>query len=601
MIEIETQPAGVTRDPSTEQWYNSYGIALFRLGRFAEAVATYDAAITIRADYAGAYNNRGNALFCLGKHDAAIASYDRAIALKADFADAYYNRGTALLELRQYEAALASYDRAIALNFPYAYNNRGNALLALARPEAAIESYDRAILLHPQSVDAHYNRGNALTDLERYSEAVAAYDTAIALKPDHAGAHNNRGNALHALKQHAAAIDCYDRAIAIDPRHADAHNNRGNVLHELKQLVPALLSYDRTITARPDFVEAHSNRGNVLVDLGRFDEALAAFDHALTLDGGHVGAHYNKSLALLLRGDFESGWSEYEWRHKTEFAHARMANCGGRGTFWPTGEAIRGKTILLYAEQGLGDVLQFCRYAPMVSALGARVILEVPRTLLALLTHLPGVSQVVADAGTLPGVDFSYPLMSLPLAFATRLETIPSGDRYLRGDPVRIAQWRARLQGDGRPRVGLTWSGSETHRHDRHRSIALAELVRYLPDGFQYVSLQDKVRPTDAEALRASRILDVGDRLRDFADTAALCECMDLVISVDTSVAHLSGALGRRTWILLPFNPDWRWMLDRDDTPWYRTARLYRQETIGDWSGMLAKVAADMLDLGASP
>ena len=258
-------------------------------------------------------------------------------------------------------------------------------------------------------------------------------------------------------------------------------------------------------------------------------------------------------------------------------------------------ESLQGKTILLHAEQGLGDTIQFCRYAKPAADLGARVILEVRDPLLPLLQNLAGVSEIIARGAHLPAFDFHCPLMSLPLAFRTRLDTIPSPEGYITPAPEKVASWQTILGDKVKPRIGLVWSGSPGHSHDRNRSISLANLLARLPKGFEYVSLQKDVRPGDLPALQGrADIRQLGDQLADFSDTAGLCALMDIIISVDTSVAHLAGALGKPVWILLPFNPDWRWLLDRTDSPWYAAARLYRQDTPGNWQGVFEKIEADL-------
>lgn len=298
---------------------------------------------------------------------------------------------------------------------------------------------------------------------------------------------------------------------------------------------------------------------------------------------------------MLLRGEFETGWREHEWRWKSDQTSSFKEKRAFRQPLWLGQESIAGKSILLYMEQGLGDTLQFCRYVKMVADLGARVILEVHKALATLVSDLEGVSQLITRGTPLPAFDYHCPLLSLPLAFKTTLATIPSSSRYLISDAAKVALWRTRLVGNSAPLIGLVWSGNPIHGNDRNRSIPLADLIRHLPDKFQYVSLQKDVRDMDRTTLETnSNVWKFTDDLDDFTDTAALCECLDLIVSVDTSVAHLCGALGKRTWILLPFSPDWRWLLDREDSPWYSHVKLYRQKSIGAWSEVLNRVAMDL-------
>jgi predicted O-linked N-acetylglucosamine transferase (SPINDLY family) len=419
--------------------------------------------------------------------------------------------------------------------------------------------------------------------------------TDVAANADSAERHSNRGFALAELKRWDEALASFDRAIALKTGSAEVYSNRGVVLKELQRPDEALASFDKAIALRADYAKAHCNRGVVLKELKRLDEALASFNHAVALKTDFAQARFNRSLSLLLQGDFDSGWIDYESRWESELVAARRAF---RQPLWLGRESVAGKTLLLYGEQGLGDTLQFCRYAQPAADLGAKVILEVQQPLKDLLADLQGVSRVIGQGEMLPEFDYQCPLLSLPLAFGTRLETIPAATRYLAGVPAKLARWQARLGEKSAARIGLVWSGGTAHKYDHNRSIALEQMLRHLPSGLQYMSLQKEVRESDRQSLQSdSRILHWGDELHDFADTAALCECMDVVISVDTSVAHLSAALGKETWILLPWVPDWRWLLDREDSPWYPSARLYRQPTSGDWASVLGRVAADLMVL----
>jgi hypothetical protein len=299
-------------------------------------------------------------------------------------------------------------------------------------------------------------------------------------------------------------------------------------------------------------------------------------------------------LALLFLGDFERGWRGYEWRWK----NARRLAIGELRNFsqplWLGEESLAGKRLLLHSEAGLGDTLQFCRYAPLAAALGATVYIEVQAPLVRILANLEGVQPPIPKGSPLPAFDYHCPMMSLPLAFKTTIETVPHAAQYLNADRARVAERRALLHDVGRPRVGLVWSGNPNNTIDPRRKIRLADLAASLPREFQYFSLQKDVRPEDRAALEENAFIRPFDNTLDFVDTAALCECMDVVVTVDTSVAHLSAALGQRTWILLPFLPDWRWMREREDTPWYPSAKLYRQKVAGEWGEVFARVAADL-------
>lgn len=588
----------VKQQPGHFDGLHLLGVIALQTGNYPLAVDLIGRAIAIHPGSAAFYANRGNALQKLGQAEAALADYDKAIALEPDYAQAHNGRGSALQDLEQLEAALASYDKSIALapDNAQAHSNRGSVLQELKQFDDAIASFDKAIALEPGFAEAHNNRGNALQMLRRYDDAIASFDKAIAFRPDYAEAYSNRGNALQGHGQLNAAIASFDQAISLRPDYADAYINRGNALQEHKQLDAAVASFDKAISLKPDFAEAHGNRGSALHELKRLDDAIASFDKAVFLKPGFAEAHWNKALTLLLSGDLENGWPLYEWGWTN--GH-RGKQRGFDQPLWLGAEPLAGKTILLHSEQGLGDAIQFSRYARLVAALGARVILEVPAALMGLLSGLDGVSSIVAQGKELPDFDCHCPLLSLPLAFKTGPASIPASRAYLKSGSEKLRHWTGRLGARTRPRVGLVWSGNKDHRRDRDRSIALSQLLPHLPDGCEYVSLQKDVRDTDQAALQQSAVRHFGGELADFTDTAALCELMDVIVSVDTSVAHLGGALGKETWILLSHVPDWRWLLQGTESAWYPSARLYRQSAIGDWNNALQQVAADLCRRGA--
>ncbi len=460
--------------------------------------------------------------------------------------------------------------------------------------QTALCLLERALKNCP-SADAYSNRGIVLHELRQLEAAVASYDQAIALQPDNAEAYSNRGNSLKELGQLEAAVASYDRAIALQPTVATIHYNRGNVLRELGQLEAAVASYDRAIALRPSYAEAYSNRGMVFRELGQLEAAVASYDQAIALRPDVADDYWNKSFALLLGGDLVEGWKLYEWRWAADKMKTQKRNFPQ--PLWLGKESLAGKTILLHSEQGLGDTIQFCRYAQFVTDLGAQVILEAPKPLVGVLKHLSGVSEVVVEGSPLPAFEYHCPLLSLPLAFKTTVDSIPCPTPYLRAEPGKLAYWTSKLGEKRAPRVGLVWSGRPEHTNDRNRSIGLAALLQHLPARFEYVSLQKEVRDSDRLALESGpHVLHVGNELDDFTNTAALCALMDVIISVDTSVAHLSGALGKPTWVLLPFSPDWRWMLNREDSPWYPSVRLYRQPRVGDWDSVLKNVKVQLTE-----
>jgi len=397
--------------------------------------------------------------------------------------------------------------------------------------------------------------------------------------------------------RHQESADFAGRALAIDPRNVEVLSNRGAALRNLGRVEEALADYERAIAIAPRHGPAHLNRGVALAALNRYAEAHAAYDRALEIDPGDDRARFNRALARLVRGDLSGGFADFEARWTGSDTQAGPRQLAAPQ--WSGPEPLAGRTILLHAEQGFGDAIQFSRYVPQVAARGARVVLEAHAGLAPLLAELPGVSQVVARGEALPPFDLHCPLMSLAAAFGTTLETIPAAIPYLKAPAAHAERWRARLGTRKRPRVGLAWSGSTTLRNDRNRSIALAELARLRALPLEIFALQKEIRAGDAAALASGpAITNPGDDLVDFRDTAALIDQMDLVVSVDTAVAHLAGAMGKPVWVLLPWSPDWRWLLERADSPWYPTARLWRQPRAGDWASVIEGVAGELARQG---
>jgi tetratricopeptide (TPR) repeat protein len=421
----------------------------------------------------------------------------------------------------------------------------------------------------------------------RLAEAVAAYQRMLAALPDEPQLLLGFGTLLLQAGELQRGLALLDRLLAVAPNHPVALSNRGNALRSLGRAAEALASYDRAIAAKPDYASAYYNRAALLQELRRFDEALRDYDRAIALSPQLADAHWNKALLHLVRGNYEDGWRLYEWRwqgpQKDEVRSFAQP-------LWLGREPLQGRRILLHAEAGLGDTIQFCRYAPLVSALGAQVALEVQAPLQSLLATLKGAHRLVRRGDPLPEFDLHCPLLSLPLALKTTVAAIPAAVPYLFADPQKVNDWRLRLGAAARPRVGLAWSGSALYSNDRERSMPAGLLAELLSLPVEFHVLQKEVRPDDLATLqRLGRVQWHGERLHEFSDTAALVELMDLVVSVDTSVAHLAGALGKEVWILLPFNPDHRWLLDRSDSPWYPTATLLRQSRPGDWPGVVTE------------
>jgi len=470
-----------------------------------------------------------------------------------------------------------------------AAGNQGDFRAAAAHLESAAQA-------GAASPELHYNLAVARQKLGEHDAAIAAFSQALALRPYFFEAHHDLGLSLAARGDGTAAVATFDAALKLRPDSFEALYNKGKALGEIDRFEEEIACYQRAIQLRPDFSGGYVNLGVALRDLHRFDEAMRHFKKAVTLNANDALARCNRAQTNLLTGVFEHGWREYEWRWLDGSPVHRLP-----GKPWLGEGSLAGKTIVLHNEQGFGDTIQFVRYVPAVAALGARVILQVQPALVPLLQGFPGVAELVAEGDPLPAFDCHCPLMSLPLAFRTSLATIPPAP-YLRADPERSAAWRARLDasptGGGRPRIGVAWSGSTWHRNDRNRSLKLEQLGPLLAGDASFVCLQKDLREADRATLAAlPQLLDVSGELASFADTAALIDNLDLVISVDTAVAHLAGALGKPVWLLLPYSPDWRWLLARADSPWYPGMRLFRQPAMRDWGGALAELGAALAAL----
>jgi tetratricopeptide (TPR) repeat protein len=547
-----------------------------------------------RPDLAQAFE-QAVALFRQGRLDEAEKLSTRTLKDWPGSFDVLHLLGVIKLQRGKAGAALGLFEQALRISpgSPEALSNLAMTLAALNRPDEALALFNKAHALDPGDWQTLNNRGSLLLQLNRGDDALADFDRALAIEPRHPGIRLNRGNALVQRRRFDEAVAEYDTVLAQEPALADAHFNRGNALTSLGCTGEAIAAYDRALALRPNYLKALTSRGVALQALNRQREAIADFERVLTIDKNHADAHHNAALAMLTLGDYRQGFARYEWRWQRTGMPPRRSF--GR-PLWLGEYPLARKTILIHGEQGLGDSIQFVRYAPLLARAGATVVLEVPRALTSLLARVEGIAQVVARGDPLPAFDVHCPLGSLPRALATEPATIPAAVPYLGPDKDRVAKWRARLADVPSRRIAIAWSGSADHPNDRNRSIALEQLAPLLSgDNASFLSIQRELRGEDA-ALMAGipRLTHVGDELEDFDDTAAVVSLVDLVIAVDTSVVHLAGALGRPTWVLVPFAPDWRWMLDREDSPWYPTARLFRQGAPGDWASVIGRVNEEL-------
>jgi tetratricopeptide (TPR) repeat protein len=530
--------------------------------------------------------------------------YARVLKAAPDHFDALNLLGAVKLRLGHMGEAQRLLSAAVRINpnVPGAWMNLGHARLALKRGEEALECYAKARALAPGDVAILSDHANALLSLGRAQEALAEFREVLAHAPQHPQARLSTGIAHAQLGALEEAVAEFDAALSLVPGHPLAHYNRGIALFNLGRYGDAVDAHDKALAAAPDHAGAWLNRGQALAALNRHHDAIASYGKVSALRKDDADAEFNAALALLTLGDYRRGLAKYEWRWR----RTGMLPQRGRGRpLWLGDYPAAHKTILVHAEQGLGDTIQFARYVPLLAEAGAKVVLEVQPELAPLMARLEGVAAIVAR-GDAPPFDIHCPLGSLPLAFKTEPDTVPAEVPYLAADDGHLAKWSERLGALERPRIALAWAGNASHVNDRNRSIAFSRLAALFPppnlpphaaegqEGARFVSIQRDVRSEDAAPLAGAPVLHVGTELENFADTAAVIALCDLVISVDTAVAHLAGAMGRPVWVLLPFNPDWRWTLQGESSPWYPTARLFRQTALGDWDSVIQRVGAEL-------
>ena len=574
------------------------GDACNQMGQHDKAVASYQHVLNLKPDFAEIHNNLGIIFRDTGRLQEAEPCFQQALKIKPDYVEAHINLGVVLKNTGRLSEAEASYRLALLFkpDSAEAYTNLGNLLKESGRLDEAESCYRKALHIKPDWAEGYFNLGVAMQASGRLTEAEISYLQALQLKPDFAEAHSNLGNTLKESGRLKDAEVCYRKALEINPNAAELHSNLGVVLKDLCRLTEAELSCRQALFIHPDFAGAHNNLGVILKESGRLLEAEQSYRRAIEIQPDYAEAHSNLAIALLTRGAWAEGWIENEWRWQTP----QMIN--GRRNFaqpqW-RGEKAEGLTLLIHAEQGYGDTLQFCRYASLAAARGLKVVLEVQPPLVRLLGSLHGIERVLQQGEKLPAFDLHCPMLSLPLALNTTLTTIPCAISYLQADKAQSDFWSMRLAAlsDKRFRVGLVWAGN-SHSHwpqaaviDRQRSLP-PELFAPLLDcaGFHFFSLQKG----GARAPEHFRLTDFMNEIDDFADTAALIDSLDLIISVDTAVSHLAAALGKPVWVLNRFDSCWRWLRERDDSPWYASVRLFRQPAPGDWQSVIEKVVVEL-------
>jgi len=570
----------------------------FDLGHFDQAAQWMKKCVALMPDSAELLCTYAQMLVILKKYSEAITALNQSIVLKPDYAAAHYGLGSVYRECGNDAEAIKSYNNALALqpNYPEVLNDLGVIFQNQGKMAEAAMCFSRAIAEKPDYSLAFNNFGYLYFTSGNLDNAEKLYSQALVLKPDYPDALNNLGTVYNRRGAIEESISCYKKALAIQPNYPNALSNLGTVYHDMGAFDKSIPLYRKALFLQPNHPEALNNLGNALEAIGKLSEAINSYTQAIVLKENCPEYNKNLAMALLAAGQFDEGWKKYEWRWKTsQFDNVFKDATKPR---W-NGKDAQGRTLLIRAEQGFGDTLQFCRYAPLAAMRGLRVILEVQSPLVNIMKSLPGIEQVIAQGNALPDFDFYCPMMSLPAAFNTTLETIPCSVPYLGVNGESVEKWRDRLQDDAGKmlKVGLVWSGKPRAQSpdliavDRRRSMSpelLAPLINV--SGIKYYSLQK----TGQSAPREFGFIDYMDECSDFSDTAALIANLDLVISVDTAVAHLAGALGKPVWILNRFDSCWRWFKEREDSPWYPTLRLIRQPEPGDWKSVILRAENDL-------
>ncbi len=582
--------------PDSAIAHSCLGIILQEQYKFDDAVINLKQAVELEPVNVDFHNNLGTVLTKLSKYDEAIEIFNRAIKLNPKEYRIYSNLASALKESGKLDEALICCNKAIELNPNYAeaHNNLGALFLKTNKLEKTIVSFEKAIELKPDDPEFHSNLGSALKEIGRFDESSECCRRAILLNPNYAEAYNNLGTVLQEEGKFDESIANYKQAIKLKPDHAKAYCNLGTALQELNNTREAVLYCRRAITLDPDRAELHNNLGAILHKQEKIDDAMSCYDRAIELKTDYPEAHLNKSFALLLTGNYKEGWIENEWRLRTKAHRLRDFN----KPKWD-GSPLNGKTILVHAEQGFGDTIQFIRYLPMIQAQGGHVVFECHKSLKRLLRNFTGTDKIIERTPN-PKIIFDthIPALSLPGLFGTTLDSIPSDTPYISADSGLSQLYNLMFGNDYNFKIGIVWAGNSKRKNDHIRSCTPADFKPLLDiHGTTFYSLQKG--PPSAEVdntLNEMKIINLNNQLKDFADTAAVIDNLDLIISVDTAVVHLAGALGKPVWNLLYFAPDWRWLLNREDSPWYPEMRLFRQTKYNDWTDLFKQVKSALIE-----
>ncbi|MCL1469640.1 tetratricopeptide repeat protein [Argonema antarcticum] len=623
-LAIECFRKAIEVAPGVADFHYNLGMALQEQNRVEEALVCYQQTLALEPNHAGAYYNLGKALQEQGRLPEATACYQQAILLEPNYAELHNRLGIVLQEQGLLAEATTYYNQALTIdpNYDDAYSNLGSVWLGQGELEEAIICYQQALALKPDDALLYNNLGGAMYKQRRLVEAVDCYQKALVQEPDNPVLYSNLGVTLKDLGKLEEAITCYRQALALDPNYAEAYSNLGGVMKQQKQLQEALACYRQALALNPHQAEFYNNLGNALEDGGEIEEALVCYRQALALNPklamtqnnlahallfqGKVekaiaylqpnsqlnpSDRFSRAYLLLLAGDLQRGFAEYESRWLGGETPPRQFP----QPLWD-GSRLEGRTILLHAEQGLGDTIQFIRYAPLVAAYGGRLIVDCPRSLIRLLESISCIDRLIVQDTTLPEFDVHAPLMSLPWILGTTLENVPAQIPYLAPPESSI---ELEIPSESKLKVGIVWATYSSGKTAELRSSPLSHFLK-LTDipGIAFYSLEKDPQEQDLILLRQTAcVQNLSHLLNDFADTAAIVAQLDLVITIDTSVAHLAGALGKQVWVLLPFDSDWRWMLHRQDSPWYPTMRLFRQPQPGDWQSLFVLVTQTLRNL----
>lgn len=584
----------LTLVPNSGPMHMDRGNVLMMQGHVAEAKQAYLRAMRLNPSQAEVYSNLGQAERRLGDVSAAVTQFEMAVKVRPNFVDAWFGLGDAYFESREYENAAKAYARTLALKPLHveALLNRGTTLINLKRYVEAVGHFDRLISLFPQHAEAHARRANALIQLKKFEKGLESLERALSLVPGNPDWLAWKGHALQGLARYQDALSAYKESLDIFPDNPWAIEGMGAVFYRLDRYEEASDCADRTLKLVPKLTSSLLNRGNARRELRDYPGALADFEKVIDLDPDFSSAHFNRSIVLLRTGRWLEAWPQYEWRWRYSQAPDPRTQPQGLPR-WDGSSPINGKKILLTHEQGLGDTLQFVRYATEIAKRGAEVWLWLPKTLTRVLSNLPGIAGIVnlENPSELKSFDFYCPLMSLPGILGTTTDTIPSAhEPYLSVATHVVESWRARIGPRRKPlRIGLMWHGFQNPNLPE-RSITLASLEPLLSLPCEFISLQKDLELRHLEEATRRGITHFGNEQQDFADAAGIIKNCDLVVTIDTSVAHLAGALGAETWIILPYAADWRWLDDREDCLWYPSVRLFRQPTLGDWQSPINRI-----------